>query len=100
VRVTGANSALTGSGTYYLDRSVLDFKIRVNPFQESKSFPQQLMDTVVAPLSGALELRLTGRIDKPSLVFANGPTNFLRSLGQVGKPAPAPPAPLADRPAP
>ena len=100
VRVTGANSALTGSGTYYLDRSVLDFKIRVNPFQESKSFPQQLMDTVVAPLSGALELRLTGKIDKPSLVFANGPTNFLRSLGQIGKPAPAPPAPLADRPAP
>ena len=100
VRVTGANSALTGSGTYYLDRSVLDFKIRVNPFQESKSFPQQLMDAVVAPLSGALELRLTGKIDKPSLVFANGPTNLLRNLGQLGKPVPAPPAPLAAPPAP
>jgi hypothetical protein len=94
VHVTGANSALVASGTYALDRSQLDFKVRVNPFQESKSFPQKFMDAVLTPLSSALEVRLTGSLDKPNWVFANGPTNFFRNLGPV---APLPAAPALDR---
>jgi hypothetical protein len=83
VNVTGANSALVASGAYALDRSQLDFKVRVNPFQESKSFPQKFMDAVLTPLSSALEVRLTGSLDKPKWAFVNGPTNFLRNLGPV-----------------
>jgi len=94
VHVTGANSALVASGTYALDRSQLDFKVRVNPFQESRSFPQKFMDAVLTPLSSALEVRLTGTLDKPKWVFANGPTNFLRNLGPV---TPLPAAPALDR---
>ena len=90
VAVTGANSALAASGTYALDRSQLDFKVRVNPFQESKSFPRKIMDAVLTPLSSALEVRLTGSIDKPKWAFTNGPTNFFRNLGPVQAAPPAP----------
>lgn len=90
VSATGANSGITARGTYAIDRHELNFRARINPFQESRAFPQKFMDMMLTPLSGALEVKLTGTIEKPSWTFANGPTNLLRSL--------APPAPGAEKP--
>lgn len=82
VTITGANSAIEAHGTYSLDRQSLDFKARVYPFQESKFFLQNLLGTVLTPLSAALEVKLTGQIDKPAWSFVIGPTNVLRNLFQ------------------
>jgi hypothetical protein len=88
--VTGANSAIEARGAYDLDQHVLDFRATVNPFKQSKSLPQRFMDVMLTPLSDALAVRLTGTVEKPSWVFVNGPSNFLRNHLL----APLPPSPL------
>lgn len=97
ISVTGANSGIAAHGTYALDRHALDFNARINPFQESKAFAQKFIDVFLAPLTGVLEVKLTGDIDKPRWMFANGPSNLLRNLGEEsdrGAAGPALPAPL------
>jgi hypothetical protein len=95
INVTGANSAIDAHGSYELDRHELDFKARVNPFQESTFLPAALLGAVLSPFSSVLEVKLTGQLDKPTWAFVNGPTNFLRNLSkpQHAAPAPTPPAP-------
>jgi hypothetical protein len=94
VTVTGANSAISAHGTYSLETHQLDFRARLNPFQESRALPQKFMDVFLTPLSGVLEVRLTGPIEKPSWVFANGPGNWLKA--PIGT-EPLPPSPLKPR---
>ena len=90
VNITGANSAIEAHGSYELDRHELDFKARVNPFQESTFLPAALLGAVLTPFSTVLEVKLTGLLDKPTWAFVNGPTNFLRNLTKPQRPEPAP----------
>ena len=87
--VTGANSGITAHGTYALDKHELDFNARIDPFQQSKAFPQQFIGAVLTPLTNVFEVKLTGSIEKPRWMFANGPSNLLRNLAEPEVPAPA-----------
>jgi hypothetical protein len=96
VAVTGANSAITGRGTYALDRRVLDFNAKIYPFQESSLFLKSLVGAVLTPFSNVFEVKLTGTLEHPDWSFVIGPTNFFRNL--TAEPAAAPLAP-ATKPA-
>ena len=87
VGVTGANSAITASGSYALDRRILDFKAKVFPFQESNLLLKNLVGAVLTPFSNAFEVKLTGPLDQPAWSFVMGPTNFLRNLAPAPGPA-------------
>jgi hypothetical protein len=93
INITGANSAIQAHGDYAMDRRQLDFNARVYPFHESKSFVQNVVGTVLSPLSAVFEVKLTGSLDQAKWAFVIGPTNFLRSLSQPGDPASSPPSP-------
>lgn len=94
ITATGANSAISAHGRYALRARELDFKARVNPFQESKFLPSVLIGAVLMPFSNVLEVKLTGTLDKPAWDFVNGPTNFIRNLTRPATPAtPATPTP-------
>ena len=95
IDVTGANSAITAHGSYSIETHALDFKARINPFKESRTLPLQFMDAMLAPIAQAFEVQLTGKIEKPAWMFANGPSNLLRSLNQP--PAARAPSPLKDQ---
>ncbi len=98
--VTGANSAITGTGTYALDRRTLDFNAKIFPFQESNALLKSLVGAILTPFSNVFEVKLTGSLEKPEWRFAMGPSSFLRNLAP-GPVAPAPPAALSPlRPAP
>jgi hypothetical protein len=92
VNVTGANSAITAHGSYSIDSHELDFRARINPFKESRTLPQQVIDAMLAPLAQVFELRLTGKVEKPFWTFANGPGNLLHNLSQP--PTTSAPSPL------
>ncbi len=94
VSVTGANSAIDARGSYALDRHELDFKGRVNPFQESSFIPTAVLGAFLTPFSSMLEVKLTGSLEKPSWAFVNGPTNFLRNLSRPGTVEPPKPPPV------
>jgi hypothetical protein len=93
----GANSAIEAHGDYSLDRSELDFKAKILPFQESGNILKTAIGAVLTPLSSVFEVVLTGSLEKPQWAFAIGPTNLLRSLAPEetapAKPAEPPPAP-------
>ena len=98
VSLTGANSAITGHGTYAIDRRELDFNAKIFPFQESQLGFKSIVGAVLSPFSNVFEVKLTGSLDQPSWRFLIGPTNFLRNLTQGPgaenvSPSIAPPAP-------
>ncbi len=94
---TGANSAIDAHGRYDLPQHTLDFKARVNPFQESKFLPSVVIGAMLMPFATVLEVKLTGTLDKPAWDFVNGPTNFLRNLAKPSAP-PSPAKPAAKGP--
>jgi len=97
----GANSAIDASGEFALDRRELRFNAKVFPFQESGNVLKTVVGAVLTPLSNALEVRLTGTLEKPRWEFVMGPRNFLRTLaGEGGSPPAAPPAAPTPAPAP
>lgn len=106
VNLTGPDAAVTARGSYQLARKELDFHARVFPFQESRFILKSVVGLVLTPLSGVLEVKLTGHLDKPEWAFVIGPTNFIRSIFAPGKTEPnpdsalppAPPAPPATSP--
>ena len=95
VELRGANSAIDAHGEYFLDKRTLDFNAKVFPFQESESIIKSVVGAVLTPLSNALEVRLTGSLEKPEWVFVRGPTNFLRTLGEGASDAAGPKPPEA-----
>lgn len=104
VKITGPTAAIDAKGDYRLDTRQLDFNANVFPLQQSGSLPADLLSLVLTPLSIALELRLTGTIEKPTWALLLGPTNILRTLtkpltGATNGPAPKPP-PSSGRPPP
>jgi hypothetical protein len=92
--LTGANSAITGHGTYSLDSRSLDFNAKIYPFQESRLFLKSLVGAVLTPFSNVFEVKLTGPLDNPAWAFVIGPTNFFRNLSAGN----TPPAPLPSPP--
>lgn len=98
--VTGANSAITGSGTYALDRRTLDFNAKIFPFQESNALLKSLVGAVLTPFSNAFEVKLSGSLEKPEWRFAMGPASLLRSLAVDPETKSPPPALSPLRPAP
>ena len=108
VELRGANSAIDASGEFALDRRELRFNAKVFPFQESGNVLKTVVGAVLTPLSNALEVRLTGTLERPRWEFVMGPRNFLRIVtGETettaatpsGVPPPTP-APTAPPPAP
>ncbi|MBM3854712.1 MAG: hypothetical protein FJ399_16425, partial [Verrucomicrobia bacterium] len=103
IELRGANSLIEAQGHFSLDQRQLLFNARVFPFQESESVIKSVVGAVLSPLSNALEVKLTGTLDKPQWAFVMGPTNFLRALAEPApaKPTPAPgpatPAPSENR---
>lgn len=93
VNLTGPDAAVTARGSYQLARKDLDFYARVFPFQESTFILKSVVGLVLTPLSGVLEVKLTGRLDKPEWAFVIGPTNFIRSIFAPGKAEPTPGSP-------
>ena len=99
IGVTGANSAITGTGTYALDRRTLDFNAKIYPFQESEALLKSFVGAMLTPFSNAFEVKLTGQLEKPEWRFAMGPASFLRNLTPAAQkslspslqPPPAPP---------
>ncbi len=107
VELRGANSAIDASGEFALDRRELRFNAKVFPFQESGNVLKTVVGAVLTPLSNALEVRLTGTLERPRWEFVMGPRNFLRTLtgepGAAATPAaalPATPVPASPPPAP
>jgi hypothetical protein len=97
VSITGSNTAIAAHGSYNLEHRNLDFNARVYPFQESKFILKSLIGAVLTPLSTVLEVKLTGKLDKPSWAFVIGPTNILRNLIQAPDKKPlsaSPPPPM------
>jgi hypothetical protein len=88
VVISGVNAAIAGRGTYSLALHQLDFRARLDPFKNSQGGTRKFMDLVLTPLSNALEVRLTGTIEKPKWAFVNGPTNLLWSLRSPNSPVP------------
>lgn len=101
VELRGANSAIDASGEFALDRRELRFNAKVFPFQESGNVLKTVVGAVLTPLSNALEVRLSGTLERPRWEFVMGPRNFLRIVaGEPGSAAatPAPPAPVPPPP--
>jgi len=92
VRITGPRAAVEAQGDYLLDRKSLDMKAKLFPFEESNGLFGTAVGLVFSPFSQALELRLTGPLDKPSWAFVFGPTSMLRTLtgNEKGESAPGP----------
>lgn len=78
-RLAGANSAIDAFGTYQLDSHSLDFRAKVWPFDQKNSLIQSALGLMLAPLSHAFEVKLTGKPSEPNWVFINNP---FRSLAQ------------------
>ena len=91
VELRGANSAIDASGEFALDRREMLFNAKVFPFQESGNVLKSVVGAVLTPLSNALEVRLSGTLERPRWEFVMGPRNFLRTL--AGEPAGTPSAP-------
>jgi hypothetical protein len=70
VTLRGANSTIDGHGVYALDAQVLDFNAKVFPFQESENLIKSVVGAVLSPLSNAMEVKLSGSLEKPDWRFA------------------------------
>lgn len=95
VELRGANSAIDAYGDFTLGRNELNFNAKVFPFQESGNVIKSVVGAVLTPLSAALEVKLTGTLEKPAWALVMGPTNLLRSITE----APAERRPPASEPA-
>ncbi|WP_156469162.1 AsmA-like C-terminal region-containing protein [Cephaloticoccus primus] len=105
VHITGSNSAITASGHYALDRGQLDFRARINPFQESRSILKTIAGLMLTPISNVLEVRLTGPLDNPKWNFlhfssnpATAPNNPNAASNNAAAPAPEENPPQAEVP--
>ena len=80
VKITGPSAAMDAKGDYDMRNHQLDFKAKIYPFDESKSVVGSTVGLVLSPFSSVLELKLQGTSEKPSWIFAYGPTRILRTL--------------------
>jgi hypothetical protein len=100
VVISGTRAAITAHGEYSLALHQLDFRARLDPFKESRGTTRGFMDLALTSIASALEVRLTGSVDRPKWAFVNGPTNLLWSLRSPNSVAPAKPGlPIPLKPA-
>jgi hypothetical protein len=97
VTLRGANAAIDAHGSYALDRRELEFNAKVFPFQASENLIKTVVGAVLTPVSNALEVKLTGTVEKPQWSFVIGPTNFLRVLAPGSEAAPKNDTPAAEK---
>jgi hypothetical protein len=96
--LTGPEAGLNAVGSYRLDTHTLDFRAKFRPFENGKTFAAKTFSLLTSPLSAALEVHLTGSLEKPDWIFINGPTNLLRSLIGGQNPIPSTsPAPTTEK---
>jgi len=92
IAIRGANSAVDAHGNFLIDHRQLDFRAKVFPFHESDSVLKTVVGAVLSPISNALEVKLTGTLEKPEWAFVIGPTNLFRSLSPDTAPSKPEPA--------
>ncbi len=93
IELRGANSAIDAQGDFSIERSELKFTAKVFPFHESGNVLKSVVGAVLTPLSNALEVKLSGTLEKPQWAFVMGPANLLRSLAEGAAAAPQPGVP-------
>lgn len=91
LRLTGPSMLLEAKGNYGLKDRSLDFKVKVHPYDESRSIVGNAVGFVLTPFSKAFEVKLQGTQAKPSWIFAYGPTRLINSITGSDKPAPEKP---------
>ena len=85
LRLTGPSALVEARGDYTLDTGRLAFNARVRPFEQSTGLLSSTAGLVLTPLSSALEVQLSGTLEKPEWTFAYGPGRLLRRI--IGSPA-------------
>jgi len=80
LKITGSSVAVETQGTYLLDKKTMDFAAKVYPFGHGKTLLADAVGFVLKPLTTAMELKLSGPIDKPRWRFAYGPTSLMYTL--------------------
>jgi hypothetical protein len=86
LKLTGPSAAIHGHGLYTMPSSTLNFNVALFPFRES-SFPVfSLVGVVLDPLSRALEIRLSGTLNKPEWTLAAGAESLPKA---TASPAPS-----------
>ncbi len=104
VTLRGSNSAVDAHGSYALDAKQLDFRAKVFPFQESGNLVKAVVGAVLAPLSNALEVQLSGSLEKPEwgfvLLGSAAPAETGKPGAEIQKPGTEPLPPSMDEPTP
>lgn len=99
LRITGPTARLEAHGAYRFDKKTMAFNAKFFPFEEGKTLLANAVGFVLAPVSAALELKLSGSVDQPRWYFAYGPTNFFRKIaGNEETPPPGGGTPAPDEP--
>lgn len=72
LEITGPSARLRSFGNFWMPNSQLEFNTTIFPFREASMPVIGLIGLVLEPFSRALEVRLTGSLDKPQWAFAAG----------------------------
>ncbi|MFT3783017.1 MAG: AsmA-like C-terminal region-containing protein [Nibricoccus sp.] len=80
LKISGYSALIDSKGTYSLAKNQMDFTAKVYPFAQGKTALASAVGFVLTPLSNALELKLSGALEKPSWRLTYGPTNFLYNI--------------------
>ena len=85
LRLTGPSALVEAKGDYTLDTGRLAFNARVRPFEQRTGLLSSTAGLVLTPLSSALEVELSGTLEKPEWTFTYGPGRLLRRI--IGSPS-------------
>lgn len=85
LRLTGPSALVEAKGDYTLDTGRLAFNARVRPFEQRTGLLSSTAGLVLTPLSSALEVELSGTLEKPEWTFTYGPGRLLRRI--IGGPS-------------
>ena len=101
--LTGPSARIRAFGNYTMPTNSLEFNATIFPFKESSMPVFGLIGLVLEPFSRALEVRLTGTLDKPQWAFAAGTTVPIYQpvkppLAPVQQPSPEPSQPATPSP--
>jgi len=89
LHLTGPSALVEAKGDYTLDTGRLAFNARVRPFEQRSGLLSSTAGLVLTPLSSALEVELSGTLEKPDWTFTYGPGRLLRRIiGGQSQPSP------------
>ncbi len=78
--LSGPRAKIGATGDYQLDSNKLNFKVKIQPFEESRTLLGDVVKVVIKPIETAMEVNLQGTLEKPDWVFILGPTSLLRKI--------------------